>query len=148
MPDNNPEKDNWHFLFLLHFWILWDERSEQTKKEKSMLRRRFFALKFGTFQAFYWHVWTCRALVLVLLNFEMLWHSTISTELHLLASFLSIFLLIAVIHVEEDLYQLWELFIAALCQPHKLSTCDCLFLMNNTRNLTGNIPCHLPIYHH
>ncbi len=70
-------KKYWHFSFFIVFldslggedYIAWKKK----KKACSEIR------KFGTFW-FFFHVRTCCALVMVLLNFEMSWHSTFPTK--------------------------------------------------------------------
>ncbi len=75
----------WHFSFFIAFLdSLGQEEYVAWKKwKKHVWKYIFFALKFGTFWAFFWHVRTCHVLVLVsvLLNFQMSWHWTISTKL-------------------------------------------------------------------
>ncbi len=48
-------RKNWHFFNFLHFWNIWKEKRTAQKKKK-MLGSTFFALKFGPFWAFFWHV--------------------------------------------------------------------------------------------
>ncbi len=73
------QRETQHLLLFIVFWNLWDKRSTFHKKERGMLGSKFLPLSLALFELF-WQIWTCCALVLVLLNFEMWQHSTIPNK--------------------------------------------------------------------
>ncbi len=78
-----PREKYWHFSFINAFLdsLGWEEYIAQ--KKKKAYSEVFFYPEVWYFLSFSWHVRTCCALVSVsvLLNFEMLCHSTIPTKM-------------------------------------------------------------------